>query len=242
LKQLFIFLALRASLAIGLMVLSVSASAQSVVYDFKLSGGAMKDPITTAGSYMFVDVEENLSSPNDVLFTFTFSSSFSQPVAGLGKFSFDVGGYTDLFSSISVYDESPGVDMTSVTAVGHPYYSTLTPDYAFSFLNGVLYDSRMVNPGEYLTVLSTLGAGKTYGDVIDAMNLGINPETATSGLRIGILGYNFLGIRPDPNVTLGDDAGFITYSVITAVPLPSALPMMLSGLGLMGFMARRRKV
>ena len=86
-----------------------------------------------------------------------------------------------------------------------------------------------------------MGAGKSFADVIAAMSVGINSATASSGLRIGVLAYNLLGTRIDPTKTLMDDAGFVTASIVP-VPEAETWALMLSGLGLVGFMAHRRRV
>jgi hypothetical protein len=231
----------RISLAFGAIALSASALAQAEVYGFKFASGAQNNPtIKQSGDYIFADVTENFSTPaNDVLFKLT--SSIPESVSGLARFVFDTGSYTTLFSSMSIFAESPGVDMSPVALTTHPYLPGLTPDYAFGFTNGVLYDPRAVNPGEYLTVSGTLGAGKSFADVIAAMSVGINSATASSGLRIGVLAYNLLGTRIDPTKTLMDDAGFVTASIVP-VPEAETWTLMLAGLGLVGFMARRRKV
>lgn len=238
--NIFTFTTLRASLAIGIMALSASAPAQAALYGFKFSSGAQNLPaIKQAGDYIFAEVTENSLTPaNDVLFKFT--SHIPEPVSRLGAFVFDTGSYTTLFSGMSIYEQS-GVDMSMLTPTWHPYLSALTPEYKIGLINGQLYDSRALSPGESLTMSGTLGTGKTFADVIGAMNAGINPATAASGLRIGVLAYNLLGTRIDPTKSLMDDAGFVTNSVVASVPVPAALSMMLSGLGLMGFMAHRRK-
>jgi hypothetical protein len=240
-KQDFNFSAKVASLAFGTIALSVSALAQADVYGFKFASGAQNlATIKDAGNYIFADIAENLSTPgSDVLFK--ISSSIPQPVSGIGKVVFDTGSYTSLFSSVSIFAESPGVDLSPVALTTHPYLPGLTPDYAFGLTNGVLYDPRAINPGEYFTVSATLGAGKSFADVISAMNVGINSATASSGLRIGVLAYNLLGTRIDPTKTLMDDAGFVTASIVP-VPEAESWALMLAGLGLVGFMAHRRKV
>lgn len=236
----FTFSALRASLAIGIVALSASAPAPAALYGFKFSSGAQNLPvIKQAGDYIFAEVTENFSTQaNDVLFKFT--SSIPEPVSRLGAFFFDTGSYTTLLSDMSIYEQS-GVDMSMLTPATHSYLPGITPEYKIGLTNGILYDQRALSPGEYLTMSATLGTGMTFANVIGAMNAGINPATAASGLRIGVLAYNLRGTRIDPAITLSDDAGFVTNSVVASVPLSAALPMMLSGLGLMGFMAHRRK-
>jgi hypothetical protein len=244
--NIFSYSALRAALAIGILALSASAPAQAVVYGFTFMSGAQNlNTLKQAGNYIFVDVTENLATPaNDVLFKLT--SQIPEPASLLVKYWFDTGAHTDLFTDMSVYDQSPGGGMIRVTPTPynntHPYLPTLTPEYMFGLSTVFPYDREVyaVSPGEYLTASATLGAGKTFADVIGAMNEGITPATRTTGLRIGVIALHLLGVRPDPTVTLMDDAGFVTAS-IAPVPEAETWALMLAGLGLVGFMVHRRK-
>lgn len=243
--NIFSYSSLRAALAIGVLALAASAPAQAVSYGFTFMSGAQRLPVMTqAGNYIFVDVTENLATPaNDVLFKLT--SQIPEPASLLVKYWFDTGTHTDLFTDMSVYDQSPGGGMIRITPTPqnntHPYLPTLTPEYMFG-LGGFPYDQEVyaVSPGEYLTASATLGAGKTFADVIGAMNEGIAPATRTTGLRIGTIALHLLGVRPDPAVTLMDDAGFVTASIVP-VPEADTWALMLAGLGLVGFVVKRRK-
>lgn len=228
----FNFSALRASLAIGVIVLSAAAPAQAVVYDFKKTGGP--GGTVGSGSDIFVEVTENLLTvANDVLFKFTSELPIYNPSnsPSISRLYFDTGSYTSLFSgSLSITETSGLVNLVPKTPASHPFLP-LTPDYQFGLSNTFPLDNPIngINPGEYAVVSATLGGSNTFADVISSMNVGLGSAT---GLRIGVFAF-FL------NGTGLDDGGFVTNSVV-AVPEAETWAMLLAGLGLVGFMARRR--
>ena len=228
----FSFSALRASLAIGVMAFGASAPAQAIVYDFKMSGGAQAS-LSFASSHLFVEVTENSLTPaNDVLFKFTnaleiLPGSVAQPT--IGRIYFDTGDYSSLFTSMSVWGASTGVTLVPNTLTGSAFLpSNFTLDYKF----GQSGDwTTGINPGEYATLTATLGTGNSFADVVGYLNEGLSSAT---GLRIGLFTYHLLGDLPY------DDAAHVTNSVVS-VPEAETWATMLAGLGLVGFMVRRRK-
>ncbi len=97
---------------------------------------------------------------------------------------------------------------------------------------------------------TTYSAFKSNGDLIDSFSTGsdqlgnrsfnghgslisyITWTSQTGYGQISGLTYNYDGITDGRNTDIGDPS---------AVPLPAALPLMLSGLGVLGFASRRRK-
>lgn len=223
------FSTLRRSLALGVIALSAAAPAQAIVYDFRMTGGAQSSLAWTS-SHLFVDVTENSTTPdNDVLFRFT--NGLTEPQASISYLYFDMGANSSLFSGLSLTETSGTVSLLSQTPVSHVFLpSNFTPEYKFG-----LADSGKsqfgINPGEYAVLSATLGGGSTFADVIGALNAGL---TASTGLRVGVFTYHLLGSLPM------DDAAHVTNSIV-AVPEAETWAMMLAGLGLTGFMARRRK-
>jgi hypothetical protein len=245
--QLSTFSMLRASLAIGVMVMGTSAPAQAIVYDFAFSSGATPTIAQVTNYHLFVDITEDMTTAaNDVQFKFTneipvLNSALPPSIAVV---YFDTGTYSSLFTGMSVVDlsdlpkeTSPGVYFVPRPLKSSPFLpANFTPDYQFG-LSGFPYDNPIygINPGEYAVVSSTLGVGKTFADVIAAMNVGIdaNAVTAATGLRIGSFTYYNFG-------TQRDDAAHLTYSVVS-VPEAETWAMMFAGLGLVGFTVSRRK-
>lgn len=238
----FSFSALRSSLAIGAIALGASAPAQAIVYDFMMYRGASSD-LAWTGSHLFVDVtEDTTSAANDVLFKFTNELPTLTPLPGYGQptvsyFWFDTGAYSSLFSSISITATSGVVNLVPRTPpTSHSYLpANFAPDYKFGLstqypLSSAIYG---VGPGESAVMTGMLGAGESFADVVNALSEGANAATATTGLRIGLLAYWLKG-------TGRDDAGYIQNSIV-AVPEAETWAMMLAGLGLIGFMAHRRK-
>jgi hypothetical protein len=232
------FSALRAALAIGALTLAASAPAQAIVYSFTFTGGA-KPEVAFASSYLFVEVTENSTTPaNDVSFKFTNEIPVLNPdlPPSIARLYFDTGSYTSLFTGMSITETTGLVNLVPKTPAPHPFLpSNFTPDYQFGLSSTYPLDNPKygINPGESATLTATLSAGKSFADVIGAMNQGINAATASTGLRIGVFTYFNLG-------TMRDDGAFVTHGVV-AVPEAETWAMMLAGLGLMGFMVHRRK-
>lgn len=203
--------------------------------------GASSD-LAWTGSHLFVDVtEDTTSAANDVLFKFTNELPTLTPLPGYGQptvsyFWFDTGAYSSLFSSMSVTATSGVVNLVPRTPTSHSYLpANFAPDYKFGLstqypLSSAIYG---VGPGESAVMTGMLGAGESFADVVNALSEGANAATATTGLRIGLLAYWLKG-------TGRDDAGYIQNSIV-AVPEAETWAMMLAGLGLIGFMAHRRK-
>ena len=102
-----------------------------------------------------------------------------------------------------------------------------------------------------LLALFEIGAGDTFAIALDNIS-GVSLQsdtTAGSGLVVdtstNVITLFMASIRIGNEIVGGPDIGTITLSVneadIGVVPLPAALPLMLSALAIIGFVARRRQ-
>lgn len=237
------FSALRASVAIGAMALGVAAPAHAIVYDFKPAFGGVNADFTLGGD-LHVEMTENLATAagDDVLFKFT--NQIAEPDAFIARIYFDLGSYGGLFSNMAVTETGGTVNLVSrtvdPTVRAHPFLPTdfyaeyfigLSTTYPYS--DGTIYG---IHPGEYAVLTGTLGGGYSFADALAALDVGTGSAT---GLRVGVNVLHTKGNDPADLSTYYDDVGYVTNSVV-AVPEAETWAMMLAGLGLVGFMGRRR--
>lgn len=84
--------------------------------------------------------------------------------------------------------------------------------------------------GEWLAIDFSLKSGKSFADVLAALALpGSIPTESAPWLRIGLHVQSFVG-------------GYSESFINSPIPEPEAYAMVLAGLGLVGFMTRRRKI
>lgn len=161
---------------------------------------------------------------SQVRFTFTNTSTSS-----LADVYFDDGTLLGIASISS----SSGVSFSQgATPLNLPGGNTVSP--AFVTTAGFLADSNApvspngVTQGEWVSIDFNLTAGQTYSNVISALAL---PNNGGDGdLRIGVHVQGFAA---------GGTESFINIS--SPIPEPEIYAMLMAGLGLMGFMARRNK-
>lgn len=93
----------------------------------------------------------------------------------------------------------------------HAFLPRFTPDYFIGVPHSRIDrpSSTGFKPGSFVVVSASLSGGKTFADVISALNEGLNPATAATGLRVGVIA-NYLNGGPPPGVaTIMDDGGFM---------------------------------
>lgn len=144
-------------------------------------------------------------------------------VTGLGFYASGAGSTT-----ITLWDSMGGVVATtglvSSTAAGWTYFD--------------LAASASLSAGEVYTVSYTAGDVQAVfgadGSTVATVNFTVNPAlTLISGLA------GNAGAIPDETVNGGIYYADIVFT--TDVPLPAALPLMLTGLGVVGVISRRRR-
>jgi hypothetical protein len=201
----------RSAFVAGVIACCAAGTAQAVGYDFNKflrGGGGGSDPAkrrvaTSMGAYVCVDVSEN-RDPSAKGVLFTFWSAIPQRNSRIRNIAFDAGRHSGLFANMSVLLQPPGSKAKTSAPQSHAFLPTLTPDYwvDIPFPGGIA-------PGETIIVSATLGPGKTYADVSSALNEGLNPSTATRGLRIAVIVNYLLGGPPPGVATIQDDGGFV---------------------------------
>jgi hypothetical protein len=262
-KQTFSVLFLKRGFAAAI-ALSVPISAQALTYDFTWYSGASQTWVYEAGPKLLVDVYEDLSTPeNDVFFRFRNGIDTDLGyLSSIVELEIDTGTVApNMFAGVSIWDHSTGVNFNMYTPCSP---TTLlcgstriawSGDYASGGLANSGPKSAGVNPDEYLTLRAMLGDGFGFSDVGDALSVGMSSSYvdghygewstaqkniyragATEGLRFALLVQSIV-----PNSWNPDGHGlFVTHSVV-AVPEPEAWAMMLAGLGLVAYAARRRR-
>jgi hypothetical protein len=205
----------------GVLAIAISAPAHATVYNFdhQVSGNPNNVFVSAARTQVFVEITENTATAaNDVLFKFT--NMIPDPDAKIVNIWFDAGNFTDLLSSMSIWDQSGGVLLTipgdrPTMDIGNTYGASFTVDYSVGRGSGYPANksSNAINAGEYLVLNATLGLGKSLADVLHAMDVGRDADqsVAQTGLRIAELVHEIWG-EPIEN----DDFGvFIATNVVT---------------------------
>jgi hypothetical protein len=164
---------------------------------------------------------------DSVRFKFTNNSNYSSLT--------DVYFADGALLGISGISSSSGVSYTGGSAAPPdlPGGNSVSP--AFQTTVGFLADADSPPPkngvqtGEWLVIDFLLKSGKTFADVLAALALpGSIPTDATPWLRVGLHVQSFTG-------------GFSESFINSPIPEPETYAMLLAGLGLVGFAARRRK-
>ena len=191
--------------------------------------------IVENNSGLFSTYADQLSvnvTPFGSMVDFTFSNEGPNPSAITGIYIED-GTLLGLASVIALdpLADDPSRDGIVFGQPAHPSnmpgWSTLDPDFqatsAFSVGSNGAPDG--VSPGESLVLRYVLQPGKTFDDVITALNLGFtNPDpTAHSSLRIG-LHVQDIGSESDTMIL---------------TPIPSAFLLGILGLGMAGVKMRK---
>lgn len=224
---------------------------------------------TTSGSlflYAFEDRQANPQAANSAIFDLGLASAFDTTSNQTFDFSAN-SAWTTYISTIAnpanihwgVFGSAYGVGATNTQML-------TTLSVVPASINGAAVQSAVVN---YNSEISTYGAAACVGscgfNVVTVLDLastkfddtaGILPSTVTAGLgdSMDFFKYKSNGTKASVLATktafaTGGDAdyftlsntGVLTYTAVAAVPEAETYGMMLAGLGLVGFMVRRRK-
>lgn len=197
-----------------LPLIFASSTALASTYSFEPVNANQNNQIVPIGDLFQLEV---LSVGTNQL-TFEFTNNNTLPSSIIGVY---IGG-PSLFSA-NTYEQSAGVVFNAInqsqpqTGFDTEAASTSSNQRGNNFVNGI-------NSGttEYLKYTLTLSSGNTFDTVIDSINSG--------ALLVGLTGQTN---------NQGNDQYII--STPSAVPVPAALPLMASALGLFGFASRRNK-
>lgn len=192
-----------------------TASAQSYAFNRFLSGGgggvdpAKQRIARSMGAYICASVTPSGGSG----VTFMIWSLIPQAKSRVTGIVFDTGRHAGLFSNVTVLTQPRGLKATATRPQAHAFLPGMTPDSGVSFAHpggripGML--AAGLAPGQSILISANLGSGKSFADVIRALNEGINPATAAGGLRIGVIVLYLLGGPPKGVASIQDDGGFV---------------------------------
>lgn len=205
--------------------LAVSA-AQAATYSFVGVTSNSTTNVTTGEGQLSVDVLD--AGAGKVSFTFMNAGPLASSITDV--YWDDQGGLLRRMGSIA--GSSSGVSFSQGASPGNlPGGNTI----GFSVSpSGASADSnpptqpKGVNPGEWLTIVWSLVSGKTYNDVLAALNLG---GDQSGSMRIGLHVQGFGN---------GGSESFVNGTP-APVPVPAAGVLLMGGLAAMGLMRRRRK-
>jgi hypothetical protein len=239
--------------------------AQSAKFDFHITPGPLSNyigsPLTGADfltSGVVFDIKRNGSS------VWGSTGTLSSTASGT---TFAATGATDLYVGAGTYYRIPGVDKSIDLGVIDAGQSIELSYQIDSFARGssvkgadrVIPETSYVVPGQWIEPCANGGYGYGYGVVCDPTKRIFVPERTVivpaqiipgdvSGSSSGSgdpFDINFKGqVIIDANTKRSwDPVGFsVNLSpVVTAVPEPSTYALMFGGLGLMGWVARRRR-
>lgn len=138
---------------------------------------------------------------------------------------------------------------SSATVIPGSSPGTLSIDGDLHSSGNYVFEIAGVNSGQY-DVLDIDGnafftGGNFKFDFIDGFHPSIGDHwdflVADSLNGLGMVNFTYAGLGDGLSIDLHNEGGKISLTVITAVPEPETYAMLLAGLGLMGFMAYRRK-
>ncbi|HQT32258.1 MAG TPA: PEPxxWA-CTERM sorting domain-containing protein [Thiobacillus sp.] len=206
------------------MTLSSAVFAVSASTTYSFVGVTSTNAANVATGVAALSMEVIDLGGSQVAFKFTNNS-----ISSVADVYFDDG---TLLGIASISDSGTGVAFTQyATPADLPGGNNLTP--TFSTTAGFSADSDApvsfngVTSGEWLTITFNLQAAQTYASVISALSL---PNYGGIGdLRVGLHVQSFAD---------GGSESFV--NVPAPVPEPETYAMLLAGLGLVGFAARRK--
>lgn len=226
----------------GLLLLTGHAHAALVTYSFgSITTGALAANVATGAAQLRLDVRDTATdgtalAADQALFVFR---NLGPNASSITDVYFDDG---TLLSIAQLAPAGGGVSFSQDASPGNlPGGNTI----GFQTTAGFSADSdppvqpNGVNPGEQLWVLFNLQSGKTFVNVIQALEGVLQEPAGVNALRVGLHVQGFS--NGDSLSFVNQEGGAGSAQVLTPVPLPAALPLLLAGLLPLGAVVRRRK-
>jgi hypothetical protein len=210
---------LMAGCLLGFSVLAIATSAQAVTLD----SGA---PDTAAFPFGNSDTQ-------------TYGQTFNAPISGiLTSFELSLNGTVggNLYGGIGVWDTlTHGVSSILYQSAN---IASASGTFTYSFTPNVAVSAGQI----YVAFLSVFGTNATTTTTMPLSTAQLDPN-----LLAFVYHNTFIGPTPGPNASNwegefgGADASFKATISPSSVPLPAALPLLLTGFGGLVAMGRRRK-
>lgn len=216
------------SFGIGLAALALVAAAPSALASttYSFSCFTNNNAASCAGLNASGQIEVAVSNPSGDQVQFLLTNA----LGGLASSIANVYWQSNLLNySAPVITNSVGVSFATGGAPPNlPSGNTLSPSFTTDFR--VSADSPApsngINPGEQLAVTLALASNVTFQQFIDSLN---NPVNGDSRIGLHVISIG----------TAGDSESLVLVPH-TVIPVPGALPLMLSGLLGLTLLARRR--